>query len=221
MTFGLRTAIAYRGERGELTGTFLRQLVGALFVVETCSKGSMGGQGKPERMTCVRRRAPGLAALALVFAAGLAGEALAAERPTPSGLPVPRYVTLKFDKVNARAGPGDDHRLLWVYRVRGLPVQVVAETSEWRRVCDPGGGLAWVHKRTTDGRRNVVNMTPRPIPLYRKPRPKAQPVAWLNTRAMAALVRCEKGWCRIRADRASGWTPEGALWGTAEAPQCR
>ena len=62
-------------------------------------------------------------------------------------MPVPRYVSLKFDKVNARAGPGDDHKLLFVYRVRGLPLQVIAETSEWRRVCDPEGTLAWVHKR--------------------------------------------------------------------------
>ena len=66
------------------------------------------------------------------------------DRPTPSGLPVPRYVSLKFDKVNARSGPGDDHRLLWVYHVRGLPVQVVAESNEWRRICDPDGALSWV-----------------------------------------------------------------------------
>src|SRR6516162_10972593 len=88
----------------------------------------------------------------------------AQDRPTPSGLPVPRYVSLKFDKVNARSGPGDDHRLLWVYRVRGLPVQVVAETAEWRRVCDPEGQLVWVHKRTTDGRRTTINMTQAPAP---------------------------------------------------------
>ena len=64
-----------------------------------------------------------------------------AERQTPSGLPVPRYVSLKFDVVNARSAPGDDSRLLWIYRAKGLPVQVVAETPEWRRICDPEGGL--------------------------------------------------------------------------------
>ncbi|HEY8573551.1 SH3 domain-containing protein [Phenylobacterium sp.] len=170
-----------------------------------------------------KTKAPALksGALALVFAFGLGAEALAADRPTPSGLPVPRYVTLKFGKVNARAGPGDDHRLLWVYRVKGLPVQVVAETSEWRRVCDPSGGLAWVHKRTTDGRRNVVNLHARPIPLYRSPKPKAGPAAFLNSKAMAALVRCEKGWCRVRAEGATGWARQSEVWGVAEAPQCR
>lgn len=171
-------------------------------------------------MTAVRRLAPKTAALALFFALVGASQAVPADRQTPSGLPVPRYVTLKFDKVNARAGPGDDHRLLWVYRVRGLPVQVVAETSEWRRICDPMGGKAWVHKRTTDGRRNVANMTPAPVTLYRRPNGRS-PTAYLNSRAMAALVKCEKGWCRVRAEGASGWAREGQLWGTAEAPQCR
>jgi SH3-like domain-containing protein len=181
----------------------------------------MGGQGEAIRMRSGTGRALKSGALALVFAFSLCADAFPADRPTPSGLPVPRYVTLKFGKVNARAGPGDDHRLLWVYRVKGLPVQVVAETAEWRRVCDPTGGLAWVHKRTTDGRRSVVNAQARPIPLYPKPRGKAGPNAYLNSRALAALVRCDKGWCRVRAEGASGWAREADLWGTAEAPQCR
>ena len=155
---------------------------------------------------------------ALVFL-GASG-ATAADRATPSGLPVPRYISLKFDEVNARAGPGDDHRLLWVYRVRGLPVQVVAENSEWRRVCDPERGLAWVHKRVTDGRRMVMRVQDKPLPLHRSPKAASEIVAYLNSRSLAALVRCEKGWCRLRADRVSGWAPSTAVWGTDERPQC-
>ena len=151
----------------------------------------------------------------------LAGTAVAADRPTPSGMPVPRYVTLKFDKINARAGPGDDHRLLWVYRARGLPVQVVAETAEWRRVCDPEGNLAWVHRRVTDGRRTVINLSPRNAPLLKKPKVGAQPAAFLRSRAIAQLGKCKSGWCKVKAGGESGWAPEGVLWGTNEAPQCR
>ena len=164
------------------------------------------------------------AALGLLAAAGLATAAQAArvaERQTPSGMTVPRFVSLKFDKVNARAGPGDDHRLLWVYRVRGLPLQVIAETSEWRRVCDPQGQTAWIHKRTTDGRRTVINAGARPVELERKPKPTAKPAAYLNSRAVAALDRCDKGWCKIHLEGASGWVREGALWGTSDALQCR
>jgi SH3-like domain-containing protein len=147
--------------------------------------------------------------------------ALAADRPTPSGLPVPRYVSLKFDEVNARAGPADDHRRLWIYRVKGLPVQVVQETREWRKVCDPEGRSAWVHRRTTDGRRMVMRTKAGPVPLRREPAESARVFAYLNSRSLAALDRCTEGWCRIKAGRATGWAPAAELWGADERPQCR
>src|SRR3954471_10394800 len=139
----------------------------------------MDGQGEPNRLgKRVRRLLKSMALRSLVLWAsvwvglGLAGQAQAAvDRSTPSGMPVPRYVSLKFDKVNARAGPGDDHRLLWVYRARGLPLQVIAETLEWRRVCDPEGATAWVHKRVTDGRRMTMNTRASPVVLLRRPKP--------------------------------------------------
>lgn len=180
----------------------------------------MDGRGQArKRTTALRRIASFAGALATVLLSAAA--TAAAERQTPSGLPVPRYVSLKFDRVNARAGPGDDHRLLWVYKVKGLPVQVVAETPEWRRVCDPEGSLVWVHKRTTDGRRMAMNTRQERITLLRRPKPDARAAAFLNPRALATLERCDKGWCRVRVEGVSGWTREGELWGTAEAPQCR
>lgn len=177
----------------------------------------MYGQGEPESKR--RSFAVLLGALA-VLALAWAGPA-AAERATPSGYPVPRYVSLKFDRVYARAGPGEDHKLLWVYRVKGLPVQVVAENSEWRRICDPQGGMAWVHKRLTDGRRTVLRTQPGPATIRSKPKPDAEVRAYLNPRAMAALVRCDKGWCKVRVDGVTGWTQASGLWGTASAVQCR
>jgi SH3-like domain-containing protein len=162
-----------------------------------------------------------LTAAALAMGLGSCGAQASADRQTPSGLPVPRYVSLKFNKVNARSGPGNDHRLLWVYRVRGLPLQVVAETTEWRRVCDPDGALVWVHKRTTDGRRMAMNMHGDPWPLRRRPKPQSRVVAYLNSRAMATLIRCEHNWCRVRAGDVTGWVPQGQLWGTSDAVQCR
>ena len=170
------------------------------------------------------RRTPMAWALALTAAASLAApaaQAAPAERQTPSGMPVPRYVSLKFDKVNARAGPGDDHKLLWVYHARGLPLQVIAETLEWRRVCDPEGATAWVHKRVTDGRRTVMNTLKGPAPLYRRPKDDAKVAAYLNPKALASLDRCSKGWCKVKADHAAGWVHEGGLWGTSDAIQCR
>jgi SH3-like domain-containing protein len=179
----------------------------------------MHGQGKPAKPMRLSRIVPIGAALAVVCLAAVAWAAV--DRPTPSGLPVPRYVSLKFDEVNARAGPGDDYRLMWVYRVRGLPVQVVAETVEWRRVCDPLGRAAWVHRRTTDGRRMVMNAGLTPVALHRGAKAKTSVRALLNAESLASLDHCSKGWCKVKAGGVSGWAPATALWGAAETAQCR
>jgi SH3-like domain-containing protein len=152
-----------------------------------------------------------------------AGQGLGADdsRPTPSGLPVPRYVSLKFNVVNARSGPGDDHRLLWVYHVRGLPVQVVAENNEWRRICDPDGSLSWVHERTTDGHRTVMRTQSGPATIRDRPRQDAAVTAYLASRALAAVDRCAKGWCKVHVGATSGWIAASDVWGATEAPQCR
>jgi SH3-like domain-containing protein len=173
------------------------------------------------RAGVIRAGALGLATLVLLGASPLAA-AEKPDRPTPSGLPVPRWVSLKFDTVNARSAPGDDSRLLWVYHAKGLPVQVVAETLDWRRICDPERGLAWVHRRTTDGRRMVMRLQADPLPMRVKASGSARIVAYLAPRALAELDRCDKdGWCRLKAGRAKGWVPATQVWGTAEEPRCR
>ena len=184
----------------------------------------MGGQGELQQMISSGRRLWKNAAFAALSVLAVASAARSAppstERQTPSGMPVPRYVSLKFERVNARAGPGDDQKLLWVYRARGLPLQVIAETLEWRRVCDPEGSTAWVHKRVTDGRRMTMNTSVQPTALLKRPDPTSAAVAYLNAKALAGLDRCGAGWCRVRADHATGWVREGALWGTTDALQC-
>jgi len=171
--------------------------------------------------------------LAVVLAPilALASLARAAPRETPSGLPaprmgpsglmVPRYLSLKFDTVNARAGPGDDYRALWTYRAKGLPVQVVAETRDWRRLCDPQGRQGWVKATGVSGQRTALNLAPRPLPLRRGPRSGAGIAAYLAPRALADLKRCKAGWCKLSLPGASGWAPASALWGADDKAQCR
>jgi SH3-like domain-containing protein len=167
----------------------------------------------------------GIAAALLLSLAACSrhAEAPAADagRKTPSGQPVPRYVSLKFDKVNARAGPADDSRLLWIYHARGLPLQVVAETDEWRRVCDPSGAVAWVHRRTVGDRHTVMNTGNTGLGLRARPTEAAGETAVLVGRAVADLKGCQGGWCQVSVGHAKGWAPEAVLWGTSDALQCR
>ena len=105
--------------------------------------------------------------------------------------------------------------------MRGLPLQVVAETDDWRRVCGPDGAIAWVHKRTVAERRTVMRTAPSDLTLLRRPQDGAQPAATLVGHALADLKSCQNGWCRIAVGHASGWVRADQVWGVAETPQCR
>jgi SH3-like domain-containing protein len=167
--------------------------------------------------------------LALCAAASLVGPQASAaddryragDRPTPSRLPVPRWVSLKFNDVNARAGPGDDYPAVWTYHAKGLPVQVIAETREWRKVCDPDGGSAWIHRRTTVGVRTVFHRGAALLPLRASPKDTARVRALLAVRGIARLDKCEQGWCLVEAGKGKGWARAASLWGLATQRVCR
>lgn len=165
------------------------------------------------------RSATVAAALAVAVLAG-AGDRMPDGRPTPSGQPVPRWLSLKSSEVHARQGPGLDYRILWEYRAAGLPVQVIAETSEWRKICDPEGSVAWVHRSVVSSRRSLFNPEALETPI-RAGRSADAPVrARLAPRSLIALEACEDGWCEVRSRRLRGWVPAGALFGAAERPLC-
>ncbi|MHB8527904.1 MAG: SH3 domain-containing protein [Caulobacteraceae bacterium] len=138
-----------------------------------------------------------------------------------TGFCVPRWVSLKSGDVDGRKGPGEDYPALFVYHVRGLPVQVVGETSEWRRICDPDGGVVWVHRSMIDGRRTVMAGAGAPVGMRKSPGPTAPLAGLLNARALASVIRCQAAWCKVKAGGRSGWVEASAVWGAATGQVCR
>lgn len=146
----------------------------------------------------------------------------AAERAkTISGFCVPRWVSLSHGEVMGRKGPGKDYPAMWVYRVDGLPVQIVAETQEWRRICDPDGGAAWVNRSEIDGRRMLMSRAATPTPIRRAANAASPVIAMLNPEALARLTRCHGDWCQVKVGRVQGLMTTDEAWGVAEARQCR
>jgi SH3-like domain-containing protein len=147
------------------------------------------------------------------LAAGLP-PAMAQSCDTHSGLPVPRFVSLKFESVNGRSGPSLGHPIAWEYVRAGLPMEVTAETADWRRVRDPGGEETWMHRRVLSGRRSVLLQEDTAL----RARPETEGVieAEAEGGAVLWLERCRTGWCRVEAGGERGWIPARALWGVYE-----
>ena len=129
-----------------------------------------------------------------------------------SGLPVPRYVTLKFDEANLRAGPGREYPVLWQYRTAGLPLLVNAEFGIWRKVVDHDGTAGWMHGSLLSLRRMAlvkINMAK----IHVSPDSSSEVVALAERNALMELQSCPKEWCRVSAANVRGWINRQALWG--------
>ncbi|MEQ9334762.1 SH3 domain-containing protein [Thalassobaculum sp.] len=168
-------------------------------------------------MTGSMRPAALLAILALTTAIGLAaGTAprplLAATVGTETGLPIPRYVTLRAREVNVRAGPGVRYPIDWVYQRPNLPVEVIAEFDTWRKIRDPDGTEGWVHQSMLSGRRTVVVIGGEHL-LRRTPDPAAAPVARLEAGVIGWLDGCRRDWCEIDVGGLDGWIQRAHIWG--------
>lgn len=133
-----------------------------------------------------------------------------------SGLPVPRFVSLKSKKVNVRVGPGQDYKVSWIFTRPGLPIEVIQEFDNWRRVRDSEGEVGWVFHSLLSGVRSAV-VTPwgqeEPEPVRNRPDQHARATALLQSGVIADVSECRQGWCRVNGDRFRGWIAQEALWG--------
>jgi SH3-like domain-containing protein len=135
---------------------------------------------------------------------------------TTSGLPVPRYVSLKSDHVNVRAGPTKDNDVSWVYTRAGLPLEVTAEFENWRRVRDSEGAEGWVYHSLLSGRRTaVVTMKTKDelASLYDSADRKSTVAARLQPGVLAQVRKCGSGWCHVSGNGFDGWIQQERLWG--------
>jgi len=154
-------------------------------------------------------------ALAVLGTAGALMSAPIAEAATigkETGLPVPRYVSLRSGEVNVRAGPGSRYPIEWVFKRRNLPVEVVAEFDTWRKIRDFEGTEGWVHQSMLSGRR-MIQVIGQVRTLRRDPGGSAPAVARMEPGVLGNLEDCLHEWCEIRVSGLSGWVSRAHIWG--------
>ena len=160
--------------------------------------------------------------LALGAWAMVLGPAAAAPADVPkgaSGLPVPRFVSLKSERVNVRSGPTKDNDVNWVYTRVGLPVEIIAEYDNWRRIRDWGGGEGWVLHSLLSGRRTALILAPAKaaaddyVPLHASADRTSAVTAKLQAGVLAGVKHCADSWCRIAGEGFDGWIEQDRLWG--------
>nr|WP_282094098.1 SH3 domain-containing protein [Epibacterium ulvae] len=143
------------------------------------------------------------------------GTAIAADKRGPvTNLPLPRFVSMKAAESNVRRGPSLTHRVDWVFKRRGMPLEITAEYGHWRRVQDRDGAGGWVHYALLSGARTVL-IEEDLLQVRARPDPQSQVTAAFELGVVARLGECSRDWCKISADGYKGWVQKHQLWGVA------
>lgn len=144
----------------------------------------------------------------------LMAAAPARAEPEGSGLPLPRFVSLRAEEANMRAGPGEQYPIKWTYQRPGLPLEIIAEFHHWRKVRDWQGTEGWMHSSMLSSRRSfiVVGGT---RPLRAKPTDDSRTVAQVENKVVGMLRECPKGsdWCAVEVGGIKGWLARDEIWG--------
>jgi len=151
--------------------------------------------------------------IALLFVAVLNSPVFAQTTKT-TGLPLPRFVSLRSDEVNMRTGPGVQYPVEWVYKRQFLPVEIIAEFSTWRKIRDWQGTQGWIHQSMLGGRRTLI-VTGAERSLRQSAQTASSPIAKLEPGVVGRLVKCPEtmGWCRVEVGGFDGWLRRVDFWG--------
>jgi SH3-like domain-containing protein len=125
---------------------------------------------------------------------------------------LPRFASLRADKVNLRAGPGVRYPISWIFVRQELPVEILAEFELWRKIRSQDRTEGWVHKSLLSGRRSAM-VTGRVRTLYRRAGGNV-PVLRAEPGVQARLLSCKADWCRLRIGGTEGWLKRQHIWGT-------
>jgi SH3-like domain-containing protein len=126
--------------------------------------------------------------------------------------PVPRFVSLRPNEVNARVGPGPNYPIEWIYLRAGLPVEVIAEFDTWRKIRDVEGIETWVHQNMLSSKRHAIIQDPEAI-MYPYEDIQTPPLVRLQKGVVVHILKCRNDWCQVRIFDYKGWVQRTSLWG--------
>lgn len=160
----------------------------------------------------LRPKAKSVLRAAMLATIALTAPCLAAAQD--SGLPTPRFVSLRAAEVNLRTGPGVQYPVEWIYQREALPVEVLREYRTWRLVRDWEGTQGWMHQSMLSGKRTFI-VTGKARTIRAEPDVKSRAVAYIEPPALGELLSCPPGsvWCQVRAQGKEGWLRKIEFWG--------
>ncbi len=130
---------------------------------------------------------------------------------------LPRFASLKQKKANVRVGPGTQYPIRWIYQRQGLPVEIIAQFGNWRRIRGSDSADGWVHAALLSARRTALAAPWNAISVNLRARPSGRTavVARLQPRVLVRVKHCDRTWCAVDVTEHDlhGYVRQVKLWG--------
>ena len=168
-----------------------------------------------------------LTIFAILFCLIISAEVDANETGISTGLPIPRYVSLKSNEIKIRVGPGKKYQTSHVYECINYPVKIIAEFDNWRKIEDINDTQGWVHQSLLSGIRYVIitdndfiikkdlanKLSANQSLIFKAPDENSPPILKVEFGVLAKIIKCEKFWCKIIIQNYNGWIRKANIWG--------
>ena len=140
----------------------------------------------------------------------------AEEYGSSTGWKLPRFVSLKADKVNLRVGPDKKYPMIIKYTIKNLPVEIIKEKGDWLKIKDIEGNEGWVFETLLQGDRfGIINqLYNESVQIYSHP--KGKMIGKIGKNNVVKVNSCLSNWCKIKYEGYGGWINKKNLWGIYE-----
>ena len=122
------------------------------------------------------------------------------------------FLTLRYDVVNLRQGPGKDYPIKIFYKKKFLPVQIKDSSDNFRKVKDHENNSGWIHISQLTKKKAAI-VTGGDLIMFKSNTIYSNPIVLLKEGRLVKIDKCKLMWCKVRTGNFKGWVKNDDLWG--------
>ena len=122
------------------------------------------------------------------------------------------FLTLRNNTTNLRQGPSFDYPIKIFYKKKYLPVLIIDNSDNFRKIKDYENNTGWIHVSQLSKKKAAIVISEKSL-LFKKDTIYSNPLAVLAQGRLCIVLKCNDEWCKVKTDKFSGWTKKDNLWG--------
>ena len=121
------------------------------------------------------------------------------------------FLSLKYNKVNVRYGPGLDYPIKFVYLKKNFPVEVIDEKENFRKILDYKNNGGWVHRSQLKKNKSLITLEEKI--LFNNSTKYSRPIVVVKSGRLLKITKRRKNWLKVVTGDYAGWVNNENLWG--------